>query len=245
MGAGEEELLKTVEEIAQKAFVLFELADTRLQTWQHLASAAATNSSLAPALRRSSSSSINSEVINLRQQETAAGEAVVLLMKALSFIAKGIQAIQRFRESYQTCASPDLNESRSHRAYAGIQADRLVVQWLRARFNECYEKIEFAKSKTIEELPFVDKLVHDRAKDIVRRHLGPSSVQRPEADSQSRQAALAELGKEYVIAESGYESSLWLLQTLLDDIMWDGRKVRDEDKEIIDQRQSSGRCNRG
>jgi len=42
-----------------------------------------------------------------------------------------------------------------------------VVQWLRARFNECYEKAEFAKSKCAEELPFVDRLLHDKARETV------------------------------------------------------------------------------
>jgi serine/threonine-protein kinase ULK/ATG1 len=42
-----------------------------------------------------------------------------------------------------------------------------VVQWLRARFNECYEKADFAKSKCAEELPFVDKLLHDTAREMV------------------------------------------------------------------------------
>lgn len=44
-----------------------------------------------------------------------------------------------------------------------------MVQWLRARFNECYEKADFAKSKCADELPFVDKLLHDTARDMVCR----------------------------------------------------------------------------
>jgi serine/threonine-protein kinase ULK/ATG1 len=42
-----------------------------------------------------------------------------------------------------------------------------VVQWLRARFNECYEKAEWAKLRCAEELPFVERLLHDKARDMV------------------------------------------------------------------------------
>ena len=43
-----------------------------------------------------------------------------------------------------------------------------MVQWLRARFNECYEKAEWAKARCADELPFVDRLVHDEARETVR-----------------------------------------------------------------------------
>lgn len=43
----------------------------------------------------------------------------------------------------------------------------LVMQWLRARFNEVCEKVEWAKQHCAEDLPWVDKLVHDRARDLV------------------------------------------------------------------------------
>jgi serine/threonine-protein kinase ULK/ATG1 len=41
------------------------------------------------------------------------------------------------------------------------------MQWLRARFNEVCEKVEWAKQHCAEDLPWVDKLVHDRARDLV------------------------------------------------------------------------------
>ena len=52
---------------------------------------------------------------------------------------------------------------------------------------------------------------------------------------QSRQAAIAELQGEFVSAEAGYESSLWLLQSLLDDIMYEGGCIRDEDRTGIEE----------
>lgn len=54
-------------------------------------------------------------------------------------------------------------------------------------------------------------------------------------DAQSRQAALAELSQEYTTAEAGYETSLWLLQALLDDVMYDGGHIRDDDRISIEK----------
>lgn len=43
-----------------------------------------------------------------------------------------------------------------------------MVQWLRARFNECFEKVEFAKARyAAEELPFIEKSILDRAREFV------------------------------------------------------------------------------
>jgi hypothetical protein len=46
-------------------------------------------------------------------------------------------------------------------------ADILVVQWLRARFNECYEKADWAKARCADELPFIERLLHDKARETV------------------------------------------------------------------------------
>ena len=116
----EEELLRKVEDVARKAFALFELADQRLGTWQHLATIASTPGGTGLGIsprRKSSSSSVNSDVFILRQQEAAAGEAVVLFCKALMFIVQGTTEIQRYWErkasepAYET--SQDLNDSES------------------------------------------------------------------------------------------------------------------------------------
>lgn len=42
-----------------------------------------------------------------------------------------------------------------------------VASWLRHRFNECLEKIEWAKDRCADELPFVDRMIHDKAKEYV------------------------------------------------------------------------------
>ena len=110
----EDDLLRAVEDCARKAFVLFELADNRLLAWQGLATMSVPPST-GGTRRKSSSSSINSEVAMLRQQETAAGEAVVLYCKSLTFIVQGTGKIQRQWErrakggGYETGA--ELNDS--------------------------------------------------------------------------------------------------------------------------------------
>lgn len=113
--AAEDELLKRVEDIARKAFVLFELADTRLVHWQRLGSALQQQSPAAgvgtatgntppfasSSRRKSSSSSASSELNILRQQETAAGEGVMLYAKAMSFITLGTQCIKSFVDDHR------------------------------------------------------------------------------------------------------------------------------------------------
>lgn len=115
MDREEEELLRKVEDIARKAFALFELADSRLSIWQHLAASAQANDRSVSPNRRSSSSSVNSEVLILRQQEAVAGEATNLLCKALAFIVKGIRTIQEYWTLQNTRGgqglSQELNDS--------------------------------------------------------------------------------------------------------------------------------------
>jgi serine/threonine-protein kinase ULK/ATG1 len=47
---------------------------------------------------------------------------------------------------------------------------------------------------------------------------------------------VAELQGDLTAAENGYESALWMLQALLDDIIYDGGSIRDEDRLSVDKR---------
>nr|XP_018260145.1 ULK/ULK protein kinase [Kwoniella dejecticola CBS 10117]OBR82303.1 ULK/ULK protein kinase [Kwoniella dejecticola CBS 10117] len=226
----EDELLRIVEDIARKAFVLFELADERLLAQAQIAntarnSAPITSTATTPSgltgttppfssqasntasnRRKSSSGSMNSEVWILRQQEAAANDAVVLYMKSLTFIVHAMDKIKRYwRDKDEREASPELNE---------------MGQWLRSRFNEIFEKIEWAKSHSGDNMLFPDWLVHDKARDM------------------SRQAAVAELQGDLITAEQGYETSLWLLQVLLDEGIYGNGKLRDDDKATYEKRES-------
>jgi serine/threonine-protein kinase ULK/ATG1 len=130
VNAAEDDLLKRVEDLARKAFVLFELADSRLVRWQELGSALPSGSAhthtppfTSSWRRKSSSSSANSELAVLRQQEAAAGEAVLLYAKAMSFITLGTQCVKTFVDDHRgysdgllsfdnTNPSPELVESK-------------------------------------------------------------------------------------------------------------------------------------
>lgn len=95
-----------------------------------------------------------------------------------------------------------------------------------------YEKAEWAKARCADELPYVDRLVHDRARDIVSL-LGSST------NIQSRQSAQAELLGDLNAAEEGYEMSVGLLSTLLDDIMHEGNKLAEDDRLGFERREWS------
>ena len=137
----EDELLRKVEDLARKAFVLFELADTRLVHWQRLGSALQPpqpqmSSGNTPPFsgsgrRKSSSSSTSSELNILRQQETAAGEGVMLYAKAMSFITLGTQCVKSFVDDHRGYSdgvlsfdnvnpSPELVESESNPSSASV-----------------------------------------------------------------------------------------------------------------------------
>lgn len=205
----EEKLLARVEDIARKAFGLFELGDARLGVWNNLAGGGGGGGGMKtgdPRIdgvesisRRKSSSSSSSnntkeEIWILRQQEQAAGEAYILYFKALGFIVKGTNIIQRYSSQEERGgvgkAGIELNESKFppfHTPFLPpfprrfpprcihywlLDYERVlmlfpVVQWLRARFNECCEKAEWAKARCAEELPFIERLLHDKARETV------------------------------------------------------------------------------
>lgn len=110
-----------------------------------------------------------------------------------------------------------------------------MVQWLRARFNECYEKAEWAKARCAEELPFIERLLHDKARETVSLGFATESGTVMADKGQSRHAAIAELQGDLTTAEAGYENALWLLMALLDEAMYDGGAIRDEDRASVEK----------
>jgi hypothetical protein len=92
--------------------------------------------------------------------EVAAAEALLLYVKSLTFLQRGIDAVKIFLEARSrpglpAAASADVND---------------VVQWLRARFNEGYERADFARARCgeiPESAQHVDKLIFDKALEIV------------------------------------------------------------------------------
>ncbi|CEH18135.1 related to apg1-essential for autophagocytosis [Ceraceosorus bombacis] len=193
-------LLAMLEDLSQKSFVLSEFADSRLAlhfpTGPHQAGlngeaskdcalgsssvSTAVNKSTQPwmGLRRSSSAKASpgapaasysptsppSQTIALPSSagETVAAEALLLYVRSLSFLQRGLDAVKIFwearsRPGYPAAASSDVNEA---------------VQFLRARFNDGYERADFARARCSAEIPDsarnVDRLIFDKALDIAR-----------------------------------------------------------------------------
>ena len=112
--------------------------------------------------------------------EVLAAEALLLYLKALAFLGKGIERARRFwasRPSDSAAASTDFNEGKFFSAvsplvlYTHTFVLTIAVQWFRQRFNECFDKADFAKNRSQEEIPdsaaFAEKLVYDRALELV------------------------------------------------------------------------------
>ena len=241
----EDRLLAELEDIAQKALVLFDFADSKVvqllpptphasgstslgtpSYFSHLAAreqaqaaaAAASNPfSAVPTpsspMRRTSSSSSERPVwtgaASAAQADLLAAESMVLYLKALAFLGHGIEKARKYwadRPAGQA-ASADFNEA---------------VQWLRQRFNECFDKAEFAKSRCQDDIPeaaaFAERLVYDRALEI------------------SRAAAVNELrGESPTDCETAYETALWMLQAILDETMAGQEGCADEDRSTVER----------
>ncbi|GAA5971085.1 hypothetical protein JCM11641_004139 [Rhodosporidiobolus odoratus] len=220
----EERILADLEDIAQKALVLYEFADSKIlqllpptpaaststtslgtpSYFSHMAAReqaqAASNPFSAvptsPSMRRGSSSSSERPFImaSSAKAEVLAAEAMVLYLKSLAFLGKGIERARRHwanRPSEQITASADFNDA---------------VQWFRHRFNECFDKAEFAKTRCQDEIPesaaYAEKLVYDRALDLARA-AGTNELR----------------GENPADCETAYETALWLLYSLLDDAL--------------------------
>lgn len=206
----EDKILLELEDIAQKALVIFDFADSKIiqilpptpQTssstslgtpsyFSHVASreqyttssnpfSAVPNSnntnssSTSPNMRRTSSSSSSSVpfvMASSLKAEILAAEALVLYLKSLAFLGKGIEKARKF---WSTRSSSTEQTGVGNTGGAGIDFNE-AVQWFRQRFNECFDKADFAKSRcsssSQEEIPesatFAERLIYDRALEIV------------------------------------------------------------------------------
>ncbi|PWN41437.1 kinase-like protein [Ceraceosorus guamensis] len=236
-------LLAMLEDLSQKSFVLSEFADSRLAlhfpSGPHQAGlngeaakdsalgsssvSTAVNKSTRPstALRRSSSTkaspgapaasysptSPQSQTIGLPSSagETVAAEALLLYVRSLSFLQRGLDAVKIFwearsRPGYPAAVSSDVNEA---------------VQFLRARFNDGYERADFARARCSAEIPDsarnVDKLIFDKALDIARC----AALDELE-NNHGRAAAAAGSAFEAQRCILAYETASGLLSGLLD-----------------------------
>lgn len=170
-------LLGTLEDLGQKAFVLSEFADSKLahffpdgphQLSQDLDSSTATTgispgraSVQGSARRVGSISSSSSSALDPVAAEAASAEALMLYVRSLAFLQRAITLTRKHIESRSRPGLPAVTSAELND----------VVQWLRARFNEVYDKADFARSRC-GELPEsaqqVDKLIFDKAVEVAR-----------------------------------------------------------------------------
>ncbi|PWN52498.1 kinase-like protein [Violaceomyces palustris] len=178
----EANLLVTLEDLGQKSFVLSEFADSKLANHFSVgphqpqgvggggvdldsSSASGGGGSLGSNTYTRRSSSTSALSTGPGAAEIAAAEALVLYVKSLTFLQRGINATKVFLEARSTSR---------HAAAANASSEvNEMVQWLRARFNEGYEKADFARSKCGDcEMPesaqCVDKMIFDKALQIAR-----------------------------------------------------------------------------
>ncbi|SNX88050.1 related to APG1 - essential for autophagocytosis [Melanopsichium pennsylvanicum] len=170
-------LLNALEDLGQKAFVLSEFADSKLahffpdgshQLSQDLDTSTATTgvspgrtSVQGSARRVSSISSSSSSALDPVAAEAAEAEALMLYVRSLAFLQRAIGLTRKHIESRSRPGAPAVTSAELND----------VVQWLRARFNEVYDKADFARSRC-NELPEsaqqVDKLIFDKAVEVAR-----------------------------------------------------------------------------
>lgn len=215
----EEELLGLLAELAQKSHVVIEFADGKLAMLISAADGSALGASnnnspgsssgfqggvglgyhpsgggLVGGMNRRKSSGANSNSgsdTSMFRMDVAAAESMILYLKALTFLQKGMEAARVFWQEVMVGrgsdggveASADLNESWylfltftylcTHKLLAD-SIHRLLytaVQWFRARFNETFDKADWAKSRCAEEVPesatFAERLLYDRAMELV------------------------------------------------------------------------------
>lgn len=113
----------------------------------------------------------------VNQAEHLPAEALVLYLKALAFLQKGIEMARDFCATRQGIAVNTAINDCKRPILETICTIKLMwrhpldVQWLRARFNECYERAEHAKSRLVGDIPdycvLAEKLVFDRALEMV------------------------------------------------------------------------------
>lgn len=64
--------------------------------------------------------------------------------------------------------------------YTDLAFPNSDVQWLRARFNECFDKAEYAKGRLVGDIPdsamLAEKLIFDRALEMVRIDLNRTVI---------------------------------------------------------------------
>ena len=223
----EEAALREIEDIAQRSHVIFQFAEMKLFQVIPLSSSSG-NPPSSPSSRRNS---WKNSILTDEADATLCQEALSLYVKSLTLLQKSMDLAARYWQ---------------RRGGTGVASARLnnAVQLGRERFNETLEKADFAKSKIPPALvginsPAPEKLIYDRALEMVCN----SPLRIFILIWQSRVAAVNELvGDDLPQCESSYETSIIMLEALLEPLPTDGindgeatDKLDEEDRLTIEK----------
>ncbi|EFP85907.2 ULK/ULK protein kinase [Puccinia graminis f. sp. tritici CRL 75-36-700-3] len=148
----------------------------------------------------------------------AAGQALLLYIKALAFLNKSIRHAVAVVDWKKLAVVGGGGNALSYETSCAIE-------WLRHKFNEVFDKIQFVKTKangksllsTGGRVLSADKLIYDRALE------------------KSRSAAVNELGGDSRLKECEleYESSLWMLYGLMDERIIQTDSIFELDRPVL------------
>ncbi|KAI5969915.1 ATG1 [Candida margitis] len=176
---------------------------------------------------------------------TICEEGVVLYVKALSLLAKGMSvASEWWYDSFNNAVGDEYGNGNNARRdiQTSIKINQLV-QWIREKFNECLEKAEFIKLRLQEAntaiakadgLEFIPEARSSSQKVIAERLIFDRALE------MSRNAAVNELVKEDLKGcELAYSTAIWMLEALLDEDDTkeheNERKLDNEDRVMVEK----------
>lgn len=240
----DEKVLRQLESIATKSHAVNLFADVKF-------------SQLIPSPPSSNGSDDNyyqhNDLLPPKMVKTISEEGVVLYVKTLSLLAKGMVVASDWWFSHY-----DKDESNGEQYLAqsfDIQSTTRInelVQWIREKFNECLEKAEFIKLRLQEAVAAINRLedasiLHSvdssvSASEVTNISLGDSNRVVAEklifdrALEISRNAAVNELVKEDLKGcELAYSTAIWMLEALLDEDTKEDEKLDNEDKAMVEK----------
>ncbi|EGW35604.1 uncharacterized protein SPAPADRAFT_53808 [Spathaspora passalidarum NRRL Y-27907] len=173
--------------------------------------------------------------------KTISEEGVVLYVKTLSLLAKGmVIASEWWYSQFDNEGLLNLEEATKPDIQVSVKINQLV-QWIREKFNECLEKAEFVKLRLQEANLAISK--GDEDSQLSFHEEGSTKVIAEKlifdrALEMSRNAAVNELVKEDLKGcELAYSTAIWMLEALLDEDSNDELEPRldNEDKAMVEK----------
>ncbi|KAG8737194.1 Serine/threonine-protein kinase [Ceratobasidium sp. 414] len=206
----EEELLGVLEDLAQKAQAIMEWADTK-----YALVAGRPHKPIPDPARfvRGEGESAKGAEVRRKQEvevEVAAVQAISLYMAVMSFATAAIVVARRFLDD-KVGRGEDVAD-----VSAGFDE---AQKWFRDTFHRSTERVSIVKHWLPRDhvMPqmWIDRVIYDHALALMRG------------------AASRELLEDYSTCERDYETALWLLYAIYDDIMQEGNPYKEQDRQTI------------